>query len=120
MDMYKKRFGNWAEDVVCRYLVGKNYQIIDRQWYCRLGEVDIIANDPNGDLVFFEVRAKTSDAYGRPEESIGWRKQRSLARAISYYVLVKNYQGWYRCDVCAVEKDGRIIRLRHLKNVRLE
>jgi len=122
MDMYKKRFGNWAEDVVRRYLVGKNYEIIERQWHCRLGEVDIIAFDAAcQQLVFVEVRAKTSKSSTRPEESIGWRKKRSLARAISYYVLVKNYQGWYRCDVCALEKiDSRRVKLLHLKDVRLD
>jgi putative endonuclease len=120
MGMYKKQFGNWAEEIVCRYLASKQYRIIERQWHCRLGEIDIIARDPGGDLVFVEVRAKTSSAFGRPEESIGWHKKRSLARSILLYVTKYHCREDYRCDVCAVEKDGPVIRLRHLKNVRLD
>lgn len=120
MGQYRKQFGNWAERVVGRYLVGQNYQMVARQWHCRWGEIDIIARDPGGDLVFIEVRAKTSDTFGRPEESVGWRKRRSLARCIAFYVQNQGYLGLYRCDVWAVEKAGRIIRLRHLRNVRLD
>jgi len=122
MEKYRQWFGRWAEEVVCRHLSRQGYLIVDRHWFCRAGEIDIIAFDTATQcLVFVEVRAKTSKACGRPEESIGWRKKCSLARSISYYVLVKNHRGQYRCDICALEKtDGRRIKLLHLKNVRLD
>jgi putative endonuclease len=120
MGQYRRQLGNWAENIVCTYIQRAQYQIVARQWHCRYGEIDVIAKDPDGDLVFFEVRAKASDAFGRPEESIGLRKRRTLARIISWYVQEQQYMGGYRCDVCAIERRNGKIHLRHLKNVRLE
>lgn len=121
MENFRQRFGGWAEEVVSRHLTRHQWRLIDRHWQCRFGEIDIIAFDQAEQcLVFIEVRAKTSDSFGRPEDSITWRKKRSLARTIAYYVLKQRYLGHYRCDVCAVECRSRQVRLRHLKNVSLE
>jgi putative endonuclease len=122
MPQYRQRFGHWAEELTCRYLVSHQYRIIDRHWQRRPGEIDIVAFDQAANyLVFVEVRATTSDAYGRPEESISRRKKRSLARIIAFYVQERGYRGFYRCDVCALaRRPGRPVSLRHLKNVSLE
>lgn len=122
MERYRKKYGQWAENVACRYLLSRDYLIIDRHWQRRIGEIDIIAQDKTSDfLVFVEVRAKTSEQYGRPEDSIGTRKKRNLTRIIQLYVQEMNYLGNYRCDVCAIErKNDDKIHLRHLKNARLD
>ena len=51
--------GDWGEDAVGRFLERKGYQILDRKYRCRWGEIDLVARDGN-DLVFIEVRTRRS------------------------------------------------------------
>jgi Holliday junction resolvase-like predicted endonuclease len=64
----RKQTGRQGEDTAAVYLLEKGYRIIERNWVCRTGELDIMAQD--GDiLVFVEVRARRGKRFGPPEES---------------------------------------------------
>ena len=75
--MYKKRIGKHGEDVAVRYLKRKGYKIVERNFSCRLGEIDIIARNA-GDIVFVEVRSGSNRRICDPSESIGNKKIRRL------------------------------------------
>jgi len=81
--------GKKAEEAAALYLRNQGYKIIERNFRCSFGEMDIIAED--GDvLVFVEVRSRRSSAYGLPQETVAWLKQQKLRRLAVYYLKIKN------------------------------
>lgn len=105
MTMARRRRGAQGEAAAAAYLEQHGYQIIERNYRCPLGEIDIIAAD-GGEIVFIEVRTRSSTAFGTPQESVDGRKQVRLRRLAVYYL---GYRGWHRrpCrfDVVAVRLD---------------
>jgi len=80
--------GKKAEEAAALYLRNQGYKIIERNFRCSFGEMDIIAED--GDvLVFVEVRSRRSSAYGLPQETVAWVKQQKLRRLAGYYLKIK-------------------------------
>jgi putative endonuclease len=113
----RKGLGRHGEELAARHLIAKGYEIVDRNWRCRVGELDLVARD--GDcLVFVEVRARRGQALGTPEESVTRAKQARLAALAGAYVEERNWAGDYRIDVVAVEFDerGRLLRVDHYEN----
>jgi putative endonuclease len=92
-----------GEDLAARRLVELGYVIIERNYVCKVGEVDIIAQ--NGEyLVFIEVRSRDSAHSVPPEYSIGPRKRRKLVRSAEYYLTgLKGPVPACRFDVCIVD-----------------
>lgn len=74
------RVGNAAERHAESYLVAQGFEILERNFRCKVGEIDLIMKDQS-DLVFVEVRYRRSDHYGDPAESIDGFKQRKLRLA---------------------------------------
>lgn len=100
--------GRLGELEAARFLERNGYRILERNFRCRSGEIDIIARQ--GDtLVFVEVKTRAGEAFGSPEESVGGGKQRRMALAASYYLEKTGcHDTDARFDVVAVElKEGR-------------
>ena len=76
--------GKIGEDLACQYLQKQGYKIIERNFLIRGGEIDIIALDGQT-LVYIEVKTRTSDQFGRPEEAVTAWKLRFLERAAKFY-----------------------------------
>jgi len=77
--------GASAEVVAARLLAAAGYQIVERNFRCKVGELDIVARD--GDvLVFVEVRSRSDDEHGSAVEMIRRTKQRRVARVAAYYL----------------------------------
>lgn len=78
--------GAEAEQLAIAYLEQLNYRIIDVNWRCKSGEIDIVAKD--GDVwVFIEVRSRTEGLrYGGAAEAIDWRKQRKVRAVATAYL----------------------------------
>ena len=95
--------GRQGEELAVRYLQENGYLILERNFRCPLGEMDIVAR--HGDiLVFVEVRSRRSEVYGEPLESIGIVKQKKLSRIALYYLQKHNLQGQKaRFDVLGVK-----------------
>lgn len=110
MGRERKVLGEQGEEQASELLRSKGYIILERNYRCRFGEVDIIARRGE-ELVFVEVRTRTSTAFGRPEESVNYRKAQRLALVASHYL---SRQGWpataCRFDVVAILGD----RVEHL------
>ncbi|HQJ35005.1 MAG TPA: YraN family protein, partial [Rhodoglobus sp.] len=65
----KDALGRRGEEIAARYLASRGLAIVERNWRCPQGEIDLIARD-GGELVFVEVKTRSSVAYGHPLESI--------------------------------------------------
>ena len=77
-----KRVGRQGEEIAAGFLTTRGYRILERNFRCKGGEVDIIARDP-GDrsLVFIEVKARRGLAYGVPQLAVTPFKQRQISKA---------------------------------------
>ena len=78
--------GRAGEEIACDYLRTKRYEILARGFRLFRGEIDIIARD-GATLVFVEVKARTDESHGRPEESVTPGKQRQIRRIAEGYLV---------------------------------
>ncbi len=98
--------GRSGEDIACRYLEKKKYEILVRGFRLFRGEIDIIARDGET-LVFVEVKARTDESHGRPEEAVTPGKQRQLRRIAQGYLVEHPAPGVAcRFDVIAILFEG--------------
>jgi putative endonuclease len=114
----RRRFGNFGERVAASHLEAKGYEILERNWSTREGEVDLIATRGT-DLVFVEVRSRRGGLYGTPEESITGRKADHLRAAAAAYVQAHpESPPNLRIDAVVIELDakGRVIRVEQIEN----
>jgi len=79
MTKVRRAVGEYGERVAERYLTAAGLVVLDRNWRCAEGEVDLILRD-GPDVVFCEVKTRRGDAYGRPAEAIRHDKVRRLRR----------------------------------------
>lgn len=118
MEHARRKLGRRGEQVAAAYLQRLGYTILERNWRCPLGEVDIVARD--GDcLVFVEVRAWRPGQYGTPEASITPRKQSKMLEVAQSYLQAAGLDDVdWRIDVVAIEMDrvARVKRLNHIRN----
>ena len=118
--MYSKRkLGCWGEALACKYLENEQYKIIDRNYACAQGEIDIIAYDEgSNEIVFFEVKTRSNFNYGIPAESISNLKKMHIKRSIEYYLYKNNLHNAYiRVDVIEIVIHNGKYKLNHLKGI---
>lgn len=85
-----RAIGQLGEDKAVEYLVGLGWRILERNWSCRDGELDIVAYDPQAQtLVFLEVKCRSGLGFGDPLEAITWRKRQKL-RQLCYLWLTEH------------------------------
>lgn len=95
--------GNYGETLACEYLKKQGYQIIERNYRIRGGEIDIVAKDDDY-IVFVEVKTRSSHEYGLPVESITPWKIRALIKAAQFYLLKIDWgNGPYRLDFISID-----------------
>ncbi|WP_442600961.1 YraN family protein [Paenibacillus sp. KN14-4R] len=113
----RKQTGKYGEQVAADFLIDKDYCIIARNWRCRSGEIDLIA-EKDGVLVFIEVRTRRKTGrFGTAKESVGFRKQmqvRQTAQVYMYQNAAFNKQ--VRMDVISVEltPTGELTMVEHI------
>ncbi|MFW6094510.1 MAG: YraN family protein [Pseudomonadota bacterium] len=98
------RRGRWAEEVTAKYLERQGLALLERNFRCRLGELDLVMAEGET-LVFVEVRYRRGVAYGTALETIGARKQNKLLAAARVYLAARG-RADARCrfDVVSVTK----------------
>ncbi|MDA1073729.1 MAG: YraN family protein [Proteobacteria bacterium] len=84
--MNSRQTGQWAEGLALDYLTDKGLHLVERNFQCRVGELDLVMLDQQI-LVFVEVRYRRNDRYGSGLETITFRKQRTLLQAARFYLL---------------------------------
>lgn len=84
---FRQEIGRWGENLACKYLEKNNYKIIRRNFLCRQGEIDIIAEDIlKEEVVFIEVKTRSNLRYGNPSEAVNKVKQRHIKQVARYYI----------------------------------
>lgn len=107
--------GKKGEEIAIDFLVKKGYQILDKNWRYLKAEVDIIAENKNT-LVAIEVKTRTSDYFGDPQEFINKKKIKLLVLAMNEYVLSKNLDYEVRFDVIAIIKNKNSFQIEHIED----
>ena len=82
----KRKIGANYEKLAGDYLVGQGYEILEYNFRCRMGEIDIVAKD-GAYLVFVEVKYRSSSRTGNPLEAVDAGKQRIISKVAAYYCL---------------------------------
>ncbi len=114
---HRKKLGAWGEDVAALQLEADGFVIVARNWRCRQGEIDIIAQ--KGELVaFVEVKTRKGRDMGAPEEALTPRKGKKLMQLAKLYVAEHALDVDWRIDLMAVEldKSGKLLRCEYIPN----
>ena len=90
-----------GEDFAAEYLSEKGYEIIERNFNTRLGEIDIVAQK-KGQIVFVEVKRRATLEYGRPVEAVNLRKQNKIKKVAEMF-LVENKAVCHDCRFDVIE-----------------
>lgn len=110
-----KETGKLGEDIAVHYLKQNGYVILDRNFECRQGEIDIIALDKK-EIVFIEVKTRTSNKYGAPSEAVNKIKQKHMLQTIKYYLYIRNLSDEFiRVDVIEVYINNNVYKVNHIK-----
>ena len=100
--MQEKELGKKGEEVAFRFLKKKGYKIIEKNYVCKMGEMDIIAREKDT-LVFIEVKTRTSMAFGPPQLAVNSTKQMQLSKVALYFLKEKRLEDIKaRFDVVAI------------------
>jgi putative endonuclease len=116
--MKRQTTGKLGEKIAAEFLQNKGYEIIDRNYRCPEGEIDIIASR-HDTLVFVEVKTRSNRQFGTPEESITQTKMQKLrASAESFLLQHENMSENWRIDVVAIEMGpgGKVKRIEIIEN----
>lgn len=111
--------GRVGETYAVSFLKEHKYTIVSTNFRSKFGEIDVIATD--GDqLVFVEVKTRSSTVFGTPADAITPKKLRSVIKAAEYFILVNNHAQNYRIDAIEVFMNGNTISsINHIKNITL-
>ena len=108
--------GRLGEDAACKYLKKKRYQILERNYHTRYGEIDIVAK--KGDCVaFVEVKTRSATDYGMPSEAVTLSKQQKIIKTAQTYIQEQDLDAVFSVDIIEVllEK-GKVASLNHIEN----
>jgi putative endonuclease len=84
--------GDYGERMAVRYLVERGFEVLDRNWRCDLGEIDIVARE-HGCLVVCEVKTRRSTTFGRPIQAVDHRKLARLRRLAAAWLADRRVAG---------------------------
>jgi putative endonuclease len=124
----RQGLGRTGEELAVKALSEAGLSVVDRNWRCPVGEIDIIAHDRAPDysiggelavwLVLVEVRTRRGTAYGTAREAVTVRKQAKLREVGAAYIQAVEWTGPWRIDVVAVQMDkgGRLQCVDHIRN----
>lgn len=119
MTTNKRQIGAAYEEQAAHFLIGQGYQILERNYRCRQGEIDLIAMEGNV-LVFIEVKYRSSLRSGDPAEAVDGRKRARIIRCAEYFMMKRGFGGDTPCrfDVAAFLRDeaGGEIRFRLIRD----
>lgn len=112
----KKVLGNIGEIKSCEYLESSGYLILERNFRCAFGEIDIIVRREDV-ISFVEVKTRANSSYGEPQESVIPLKTARIRNAASYYLELKHLNSFeVSLDVISIKVSGKKLLLEHFKN----
>lgn len=110
-------FGKKGEALAKAHLESLAYEILDENWCFGKAEVDLIAYKDKT-IVFIEVKARSGNLFGEPEDFVDDKKQKLLTKAAEEYVYIMNYKGEIRFDIISIlfNKDFEKYKLKHIED----
>ncbi len=115
--MNKRTVGDDTETLACEYLIASGASILERNYRCRQGEVDIIARDDKY-LCFIEVKYRKDCSFGFPEEAVSYKKRQHICKVSEFYLYSK-YKSTdisVRYDVIAISPQDNMLSVKWIKN----
>jgi len=109
----KQQFGRRGEELALAFYKDNRYTILEKNWQSNHLEVDIIAKNDEY-IAFCEVKTRSGDAFGEPQQSVTSQKQRNIIRAANYYVLKHQIKLDVRFDIIAIVFNGDQYTLEHI------
>jgi putative endonuclease len=112
----RRGYGKAAEEAAARYLEERGYRIRARNFLCRYGELDVVAE--HGDTVcFVEVRMRSTNLWGDPALTVSFAKQRRVVKAALHYLFAHDLRDkMIRFDVVSVVGQGERAVVEHIPN----
>ena len=106
--------GKKGEDIAVNFLIENGYAILCRNWKCQNAEIDIIASTGEF-LVFVEVKTRSSDMWGLPEDAVSKQKMSQIIKGASLYIE-ENEVGDLepRFDIISIVLDSKPINIEHI------
>lgn len=112
--MKPKPLGRRGEDLAASHFRGMGWEVLERNYRTRLGEIDLVCRD-HDTIVFVEVKTRTSADIARPDQSVTQRKQAKLRRLVEEYLVKHNLESSdVRFDVLGVTLGGRRPEYEHI------
>lgn len=115
----KRKTGDRGEEIACRWLENHSFFIAERNFLCKMGEIDIIAwDETDRTLCFVEVKTRSSLDFGYPCEFVDAKKRRRLEKTAEYYRMGRKQllELPVRMDIFEVYITEKGIYVRYLKN----
>jgi putative endonuclease len=101
--------GATGEDRAAHALYRRGYRVVERNYRCKVGELDIVAFD-GPTLVFVEVRSRRTGEHGSALEAVGWRKQQKVSRVAAFYIAARRPRfATARFDVVAITGEDVVV-----------
>lgn len=118
MEGYRVKLGRYGENLAAEYLGRHGCRVIDRNFYTRYGEIDLIASCGD-EILFCEVKTRTSSDCGYPEQAVDYYKARKLVKTIQIYLQNKRIDKFWRLDVISVEinREMKSAKIRWFKDI---
>ncbi|MER2024467.1 MAG: YraN family protein [Eubacteriales bacterium] len=112
--MNRRRVGTEMERVAAEYLESEGFEILEMNYRCRIGEIDIVAREGRY-LVFTEVKYRTNGRRGDPLEAVNARKQRTILRVAMFYLKANGLETDTPCrfDAVGISENGSIRLIRN-------
>ena len=107
--------GKEGEDFAVDYLIKNGYKIVERNWHFKKAEIDIIAQKEEI-LAAVEVKTRSSDVFGDPQEFLKPKQKNLLINAMDQYVVSKDLDVEVRFDVIGILKTKKGFKLEHLED----
>ncbi|MDN5304253.1 MAG: putative endonuclease [Fusobacteriaceae bacterium] len=105
--MNKREIGQKYEEISLKYLEDKGVKILEKNYYGRGYEIDIIGKD-NKNIIFFEIKYRKNQKYGYAEESVDYKKKKRMIKGAINYLIRNNLQNkLIRFDIIAIN-DNKI------------
>lgn len=102
-----QKIGRQRESEALAYFKRRGWRLLERNFLCKAGEIDLILEDPEKTVVFVEVKFRSGTGFGEPQEFVDFRKQARMGRAALFYIKQRRLQGKdFRFDVAAVGPEG--------------
>ena len=110
-------FGKQGELLAKQFLEEKGYEILDENWTYNRAEVDLIAYKDKK-IIFIEVKTRSGESFGSPDEFVDHKKQKLLSEAAEEYIYIMQHQGEIRFDIISIllHKNSEKPKITHIED----